>query len=941
MSSLSKTLARVRRRVLSLGAARGIVWGLIAATVLLLLGAWLDLLWEFSPGWRIATLWTAGVVALLAAGALAAASVRAARAAALARRLDRTGQAGGRIFTGWELEEHRYGVSGESPPLLTAGLAELAVMDAVQAAARVSVARTVPLRPVTRGLTGLAVLWAVAAVPAILLPGLAWTQWNRFFRPLADVPPFSLTKFEVTPDKADVTYGDELEIRAKAIGAPVDQVELVLQTAQGRELLPMFPEPDGQWRVVLASVVEPGEYFVQAHRARSAKCPLGVNYVPRIESARVRTTPPAYTHRAPYEGPLPKDGVSGLPGAKVKVFLRSNRPLRGGSIALWCGAPAAAAGSSKAKQKPPAATGQPGTLAMTPCEPGSNEATGEFSITADGRFECRVIDETGRASRESFVGNIILLADQRPFIRITQPERMSLATPEAAVPVVLTAEDDYGISRLQLYRSLNNSRPLSVDLPLPPRQTCRLDHQSILPLAQYGLQPGDVIKLFGRVEDNDPAGAKGAESPVAAVRIVSQEDFERLVRNREGIEAVLSKYYAARRQLESLAEEIKKLRDKLQKSAGDEKLSAEIRRELRRLQQRMRQEAAAMGKSLQHKLPYDLDTSLAPHLRQMMAMTEAMAKELEKFENDPAMTGKRLDEELQRLARRLVADRGQYEELVTKPLEYFEAVLPLVLDQERFVMLAQWQQDLAERAAALKGRDGQDDPALKARMRELEEEQRQIREALGKFLESLREHIDKLPERPELTKLRQTARKFAADVSASGASEAMTAAETAFADFSPTRGYEKAKQAADILAKFIKHCNSMGQGGQDALAGFQPTLGSGLGNTLAQLLAQLGNSGGMDNGPMGGYGAVGLYGGLPDMFGAMGAQGDATGAYSSGGSARFAKKGGGNPDTTAPGETATPDATAGASEGAVPERYRRKVGQYFQRVAEETKEGQR
>ena len=32
----------------------------------------------------------------------------------------------------------------------------------------------------------------------------------------------------------------------------------------------------------------------------------------------------------------------------------------------------------------------------------------------------------------------------------------------------------------------------------------------------------------------------------------------------------------------------------------------------------------------------------------------------------------------------------------------------------------------------------------------------------------------------------------------------MAAAETALAEFAPTRGHEKAKEAADILDKFIK-----------------------------------------------------------------------------------------------------------------------------------------
>ena len=48
-------------------------------------------------------------------------------------------------------------------------------------------------------------------------------------------------------------------------------------------------------------------------------------------------------------------------------------------------------------------------------------------------------------------------------------------------------------------------------------------------------------------------------------------------------------------------------------------------------------------------------------------------------------------------------------------------------------MLAHWQQDLAERLASLKGHDGEDNPALKARMRDLEQEQKQIRDALAKL----------------------------------------------------------------------------------------------------------------------------------------------------------------------------------------------------------------
>ena len=88
--------------------AAATVWGLAAVTVLLLTGVWLDLLWEFSPEWRIGTFWVAGIAGAVLLAALATATVRAARNAAIARRLDRAGVGGGRILTGWELAQEEW-----------------------------------------------------------------------------------------------------------------------------------------------------------------------------------------------------------------------------------------------------------------------------------------------------------------------------------------------------------------------------------------------------------------------------------------------------------------------------------------------------------------------------------------------------------------------------------------------------------------------------------------------------------------------------------------------------------------------------------------------------------------------------------------------------------------------------------------------------------------
>ena len=143
-------------------------------------------------------------------------------------------------------------------------------------------------------------------------------------------------------------------------------------------------------------------------------------------------------------------------------------------------------------------------------------------------------------------------------------------------------------------------------------------------------------------------------------------------------------------------------------------------------------------------------------------------------------------------------------------MEFLEAVFPLLVDQDRFTVLVLRQQDLAERLASLKGHDGEDNPALKGRMRDLEHEQRLLREELGALLDDIEDHVARLPDEPKLKKLRETATKFVKDVRASGAASAMADAEAALAEFSGTRGHAKAKEAADILEKFLKRCSAKG-----------------------------------------------------------------------------------------------------------------------------------
>ncbi len=202
---------------------------------------------------------------------------------------------------------------------------------------------------------------------------------------------------------------------------------------------------------------------------------------------------------------------------------------------------------------------------MQPTEPQGQEIAGEFEIRGDGTFECRVIDSAGVVSQQAFSAAVTMLEDQSPLIRIVQPEPNSLATPTAAIPVVVSAEDDCGIAGFEVYRNLNDSRPLPAAVRLPVKWPHRHEERITLPLAAFGLAPGDVIRLFGRVEDNDPGGGQGERKPSGQYPHHLPGGIGSDVPHAAGIEALTAKYHEVQRRLEALAKEIEELQKKLEK----------------------------------------------------------------------------------------------------------------------------------------------------------------------------------------------------------------------------------------------------------------------------------------------------------------------------------------------------------------------------------------
>ncbi len=911
---LNARLGELRKRTLNVG------WGKAAARagtiilVAMMVFIWADAAVDLPPELRISASVIAASAGLIGLAWVLRDTFRALNRSMLARRLDAHLAAAGQIVTGVDLMD-----DGTVRMGLGAGLAEMAVRRASDRAAQVTSREIVSNRPAMVSASMLTAVCVIAIAIAIMLPGLAKTEFLRFADPYGDHPPYSRLVLHVEPGNASVIYGDGLDVTVRTEGMPAERVELVLEPADGSQAdaVPMFPENSGRWRTTIANVTAPGRYFARSRKARSPRYDLNVITVPRIQEVRMRITPLPYTALPPYEGPVPEGGIKGLKNTRVEIQAASNRPLSGGTITIR---------NKDASESFPLASGS-----------ARDTAAGVFEIKDSGTLELNVSDIEGTRSREPFLAQVTLLKDERPVVRLLEPKPMSLATPNVSLPIVVGAEDDYGISRVQLFRGLNDSRPLPITIAEPIAPTPVHDATHSLPLASYGLQPGDVIKLFARAEDNDPDGPKGAESAIAEVHIISVPDYQRMMLSQQGMEVLQSKYQQAQRRMEALQEEIDKLEKELAKAAPGSEVDKATRKKLEALAKQMAKDAAEIQEQADNKLPFDVDQALSKQMEELAKALEESSRECKSMTGQPKLSAGDARKKLDELKKKMKQNREQFDEEAMKPMEHLAQVYPLMEDQGRFVQLYQHQRDLAERLQSMKGLKDPDTPANKARIRELEEEQAGIREELRALIDDIEGHVEHLPDDPKLDDLRNTAKEFAAALRASDADRQMSDAESALGERACDRGAESAQAAADTLEKFLSKCKGMGEKGGQCLK-FQPKLASCLGDTVQQMqnAMGMGQGAGMGNGYSVSQNTmqnVGLYGNLPVM-GEMSRSGsgrDGTWTAGRGGDRN------GNDRTQSDWSTAQGAGSRGAAGGgdAVPAEYRHRVNEYFRRLADE------
>ena len=423
-------------------------------------------------------------------------------------------------------------------------LRDRAIAKAAQAMSTVPAAGRLPVRDLRRlGITAFALALALIILAAIF-PGPLGTSLRRLLRPGADIPPYSPYSFHAKESAPRVHYGEDILLAVDVGGPAVDDAvwAQVRDPATGMiSRARCFRGSSGtEFTHRMEKVVSPVEVSFALGKARSKWIPVEVLYQPKISTADVEITPPAYTGLPPDRFPLGSKELRALEGSRIALRLTSNRHLSKGQVAI-----------TPVNERLKDLLGE----VVEATAPATREITFVWTLRATARLKVDIADIRGTYSASPLEVTQTSLADNPPAADILQPPPMSLATPKSVLPLEIHGEDDIGLGRVSFVRSLVGFRDRSEPLAdgILPREFA---HKESLDLSQLGARPGDVLEFYAEAADRNPSLLGITTSGVSRVQIISEEEYAAIIRARTSVDEFTARYQAAMDALQQAREAV-------------------------------------------------------------------------------------------------------------------------------------------------------------------------------------------------------------------------------------------------------------------------------------------------------------------------------------------------------------------------------------------------
>lgn len=727
MDQFSKELSRFHRsRLLGRAVAAGLC--LLAILVLLVLAAGFgDAIYAFTTETRelLRVLGVAGAVVLLVAAVLWACALSRRKAAGEADRLleDPRGQIAGTQTL----------VGAGSATALTDYLAERAKDQAAESLKKMSGGRRFPWRTIGKAF----VVLLVGALSA----GGVWF-WNkeavqvvgqRLLWPDRDIPPYSAFRFELGPESPNALFGGEVMLTASITGNEiVDDVICLVRNEQGEvQRLRAFRESDTRFARRIENVVTPLEVAFSVGKARSEWMPVDVLFQPRIVASHVKVRPPVHTGLPTDEYPVEENELHVLEGSEIELSVSSNRPLAGGKMSL-------VAADRRSDSMPLQVKGEPTD---------DKTVTFRWKSAQSGALSVMIHDVRSTRVEAPLELNVVVKPDEAPVVDLVAPDRVALATPGIKLPLAGEVEDDFGLSRVQLVRTLvgyrDRGRMLADTL-----STKNYNFEEELDLKQIGVEPGQILEFYLEATDRNPTLLGVGTSEVVRVAVISEEEYAERIRSQTTLKEFAARYQAVAEAVDKARKALDEMEQAM--NAGDVEAAEKARKEAAA----RHEEAAALLKKIEEDFPaFALEERLKEAAKAARSALEQNLADLKGFQpGQPGGEGK-----LQEMKDRLGGPKEQVEE-VRKMAKQVEEVGKVMEMAARFRNLYNTQNSLSKRFGVISTEMAKGITRNRRQLESLAKVQDRNREALKEFRKDLEERAKALPD--EFESLRLSVEQF-------------------------------------------------------------------------------------------------------------------------------------------------------------------------------------
>src|SRR5512146_1351785 len=305
--------------------------------------------------------------------------------------------------------------------------------------------------------------------------------------PWRDDTPASLFSIAVEPGNATIAKGGDELIQAQLRGFQSERVELLVRAADSVAWtrLPMTPDSAGRYAFRMFDIGTKTQYAVEANGVRSTTYTIDVANLPYVKQMDLQYRYPAYTQLPPLDVDSTGD-IAALKGTMVRIRVAPTIPTAGGRVVVDTG----------------------DTLKLVPSADGKLMAM--MRVDKPGFYKIELQGPDGRMVTGSLDYTIDVLPDRAPTVQFTKPGRDQKVLSVDEVYTEARAEDDYGVSKLELMYSVNGGPERAMSLHDGSRTLKDISAGYTFMLEGLQLQAGDVVSYYARATDNN--GISGPQS---------------------------------------------------------------------------------------------------------------------------------------------------------------------------------------------------------------------------------------------------------------------------------------------------------------------------------------------------------------------------------------------------------------------------------------------